>query len=377
MTKTNPFKFGSVVSGKFFYNREDELLRIKQTLAGGNNVTLFAPRRYGKSSLIKKALKELNDEGFVTVYLDFMSVYSRETFIVNYAKVIANSQSTSLENTVKKIAKFISGIIPSVSFDSSGMPTFSLSWIEGINKEQTLIDIINLPDRLARSNKKWIIAFDEFQEVTKLNGDNFEKLLRSCIQNHQNVSYLFLGSKTHLLQDMFNNKNRAFYNAAAVMGIDKIDEIKSVDYLKTRFHSSKIKIDQTTAEHLLNVVANIPYYIQFIAYEIWQSLILDNRNKVTLNDIDEAIESILRLKSDYYWELTNNQTVYRKKVLYAISNSVVEMFSKQTAIKYNLGAVSSTQRALEVFIENGIIEHTKGKYEFSDPIYRMFIIRQL
>ena len=64
-------------------------------------------------------------------------------------------------------------------------------------------------------------------------------------------------------------------------------------------------------------------------------------------------------------------------MLYAISNSVVEIFSKQTALKYNLGAVSSTQRALEVFIENGIIEHTKEKYEFSDPIYKMFIVRQL
>ena len=71
--KVNPFKFGSIVSGKYFYNREEELLRIKQTLAGGNNITLYAPRRYGKSSLVKKALKELKEEGFTTVYLDFMS----------------------------------------------------------------------------------------------------------------------------------------------------------------------------------------------------------------------------------------------------------------------------------------------------------------
>jgi len=375
--RTNPFKFGSIVSGKFFYNREDELSRIKQTLAGGNNITLYAPRRYGKSSLVNKALKKLEEEGFVTVYLDFMSVYSRETFIRNYAKVTANSHGASLEKTVKKIAKFISGIVPSVSFDSSGMPTFSLSWIEGKNKEQTLVDVINLPDKLAGANKKWIIAFDEFQEVTKLNGDNFEKLLRSCIQNHQNVSYLFLGSKTHLLQDMFNNKNRAFYNAAAVMGIDKIDEAKSVEYLKTRFKYSEIDIDQTTAEYLLNVAANIPYYIQFIAYEIWQSIILADRNKIKHSDIDDAIESILNLKSDYYWELTNKQTAYRKKVLYALSQSVIELFSKQTTNKFNLGAVSSTQKAIEAFIKDGIVERVQGKYEFADPIYKTFINKYL
>jgi len=377
MIKTNPFKFGSIVSGKFFYNREEELLRIKKTLAGGNNITLYAPRRYGKSSLIKKALKELEEAGFTTVYLDFMSVYSRETFIKNYAKVVANSQSASLESTVKKIAGFISGIIPSVSFDSSGMPTFSISWIEGNNKEQTLTDIINLPDKLAGADKKWIIAFDEFQEVTKLNGDNFEKLLRSCIQNHQHVSYLFLGSKTHLLQDMFNNKNRAFYNSAAVMGIDKIEEDKSIDYLKTRFASSEIEIDHKTIEYLLSTVANIPYYIQFMAFELWQSIILSDRNKLTTEDIDIAVESILNLKSDYYWELTNKQTSYRKKVLKALSQSVIELFSKHTTDKFNLGAVSSTQKALESFIEDGIVERIGKKYEFSDPFYRRFIQRNL
>ncbi len=67
MNRVNPFQFGNIVSGEYFYNREDELLRIKQTLAGGNNVTLYAPRRYGKSSLVKKVLNELEKEGFTTI----------------------------------------------------------------------------------------------------------------------------------------------------------------------------------------------------------------------------------------------------------------------------------------------------------------------
>lgn len=216
---TNPFRFGTIVSGDYFYDREEELLRLKQILSGGNNAALYAPRRYGKSSLVKKVLSELQLEGYVTVYLDFMSVYSRETFIKNYAAVIADSEPDSLEKTVKKIAKLISGIVPSVSFDSSGMPSFSFSWIEGKDKEQTLTEVIDLPQQLASDKQKWIVAFDEFQEVTKLNGENFEKLLRSRIQHHDKVSYLFFGSKTHLLKDMFNNKSRAFYHSASIMGM--------------------------------------------------------------------------------------------------------------------------------------------------------------
>ena len=377
MNKSNPFKFGYIVSGDFFYNREEELLRIKQTLSGGNNVTLYAPRRYGKSSLVKKALKELENEGYTTVYLDFMSVYSRETFIKNYTRAIADKKSTSLESMVKKIAGFISGIVPSITFDSAGIPTFSLSWVEGKDKEQTLIDVINLPEKLATGNTKWIIAFDEFQEITKLNGENFEKLLRSGIQHHQNVSYLFLGSKTHILKDMFNNKNRAFYNAASVMSINKIDENKSIEYLMSRFELNHMMMDVNIAKHLLQSAGNIPYYIQFIASEIWQTLILNDEKVITIEHVDQAIERVLKLKADYYWELTNKQTSFRKKILYTLSQSVTEVFSNQTAKNYNLGAASSTQKALEVFIDDGIIEKNQNSYEFSDPIYKVFISRYL
>ncbi len=377
MIKNNPFKFGSVVSGEFFYDRKDELIRIKQALAGGNNITLYAPRRYGKSSLVKKALIEFDMEGFTTVYLDFMSVYSRETFIKNYTSAIATKQSSSIENAVKKVAKFISGIVPSVAFDTTGMPAFSLSWIEGKDKEQTLVDVINLPEKLADENHKWIIAFDEFQEITKLNGENFEKLLRSAIQHHQNVSYLFLGSKTHILKDMFNNKNRAFYNAASVMGLETIDERESEDYLVSRFNRSAMEIDIETSDYLLQRAGNIPYYIQFIAFEIWQTAILTKASEITNNHIDEAVENILKLKSDYYWELTNRQTGNRKKVLFALSWEVKELFSKQTAKDYYLGAVSSTQKAIDVLINDGIIERNKSKLYFSDPIYKEFIRRIL
>ena len=377
MNKTNPFKFGNIVSGDFFYNRENELLRIKQTLVGGNNITLYAPRRFGKSSLVNKALKELEEKGFTTVYLDIMSIYSRDTFIKNYTRAIADKQTASLEKTIKKIAKFISGIVPSVAFDSTGMPTFSLSWIEGKDKEQTLMDVINLPEKLAVDNSKWIIAFDEFQEIAKLNGDNFEKLLRSCIQHHQNVSYLFLGSKTHILKDMFSNKNRAFYNAAAIMSLNTIEESKSIKYLISRFERSDTEIDNDTAKYLLQTAGNIPYYIQYIAFEIWQNIILSDKNRITTKHIDEAVKRVLELKSDYYWELTNKHTSYRKKVLFALSQSASELFSKKTAKDFGLGAVSSTQKAIDVFINDGIIERNQSKYDFSDPIYKKFINRHL
>ncbi len=303
----NPFKYGQIVEGEYFYDRETELSQIKSTLKGGNNLVLYAPRRYGKSSLVKKALKELKAEGFVTVYLDFMSIYSKEIFIKNYSKAVVENEKNTLEKTVRKLSKLIRGIVPSVSFNNLGNPEFSFSWIEGAEKVETLEDVINLPAKFSSTKKRWIIAFDEFQEITKLNGESFEKILRSLIQHHKNVSYLFLGSKTHLLKDMFSNKNRAFYNSAMLMNLDTIDEKHSINYLRNQFSKDKISVSLEVAEYIIKTINSIPYYIQFIAAEIWQQVI-NKKEKITKKHVDDAIKTIIELKSDYYWELTSKQT---------------------------------------------------------------------
>jgi len=53
------------------------------------------------------------------------------------------------------------------------------------------------------------------------------------------------------------------------------------------------------------------------------------------------------------------------------------LFSRQATLSYNLGAVSNTQKALDVFIEDGIVEQTNNHYEFSDPIFKYFISSNL
>ena len=89
----NPFKYETVVEEPFFFDRKDELKQIVETLKGGNNLVLYAPRRYGKTSLVIKAMHDLENDGYQCIYIDFMTVYSRESFIETYTKTILAGQS--------------------------------------------------------------------------------------------------------------------------------------------------------------------------------------------------------------------------------------------------------------------------------------------
>ena len=129
-------------------------------------------------------------------------------------------------------------------------------------------------------------------------------------------------------------------------------------------------------QNLIESVNAIPYYIQFVAAEIWQN-VMNNYKVIKKSFVDKAIKSIIELKGDYYWELTAKQTNYRKKILHALSSSDKGIFAKETIQKYNLGSNSTTQKAIATFIDDGIIEKFNNELLFSDPIYKMFLKENL
>jgi uncharacterized protein len=369
----NPFSYGTIVKGQYFFDRREERRRIVATLSGGNNLVLFAPRRYGKTSLVFRSIEELEKLGYICVYFDFMPVYSRESFIEAYSKAILYRQN-NLQKAIKKIAGLIKGIRLKLVFDQIGNPEFSIDFTEDKISEKTLEDIIDLPESLTSGNKKYIIVFDEFQEINKLNDENFEKLLRSKIQNQEHVNYLFLGSRTHLLNDMFNNKGRAFYNAAMLMQIGSLPVNETVAFLKARFALSGIQIDETNAKYLIEQAGNIPYYIQLLAAEIWQYLV-SSKQDVNAETIALCAEQIVDLKNDYYFELFDRQSNYQKKLLKSIMISGENLFSAEYARRFRLSATSTTQKAISGLVESGVVEKVEGNYFITDPFFKRFILR--
>src|SRR3984893_5164747 len=74
---TNPFRFGRIVSGDAFTDREADLLVLERELRGGQNILIEAPRRFGKTSLILEVKRRLEAGGIPVAYLDCMLVPSR------------------------------------------------------------------------------------------------------------------------------------------------------------------------------------------------------------------------------------------------------------------------------------------------------------
>ena len=367
----NPFSYGTIVRGDYFYDRKEECEHLVATLSGGNNLVLFAPRRYGKTSLVFRAIEQLEEQGFTCIYLDLLPVYSIETFVNLYISAIGKKQS-NLHKLVQAISSFVKNIRPKITFDTNGNPELGIDIIENKVSVETLAEVIDLPEKLFQSGKKTIVIFDEFQEITKLNKYGIENLLRSKIQQQQRVNYLFLGSQTHLLSDMFNNKNRAFYNAASHIQLSTLPHEDTIEFLQEKFSNSGLEIDRPNALFLIEQSGNIPYYIQLLASEIWQYMIT-SQIQVTNEIVVYCTERIVELKSDYYYELFDRQSIMQKQLLKALVQSGESIFSAGYIKRFRLSTASTTQKAVLVLMDSGIIDKAGNVYFISDPFFKRFI----
>ena len=366
--RQNPFRYGIAVDDPYFIDREQELKDFHQWLTSGQSLILYSSRRYGKTSLILKLLKHLDAAGYRTVYIDFFKVYSRQRFIELYYRSVIEALPF-WEKHLKKISSLTKNFKPLFSLDDEGKPLLSIEWNTGNLPEMD--EILNMPQKLAGS-KPWIIVFDEFQEINKLNGENFEKEMRASMIHHDKVSYVFLGSQTHMLLNMFTHKNRAFYQFGKIFELQKIPEEIQIKFLRSGFKGSGMKIAPGIFEEIIRISDNIPHYVQYLASATWETG-LEKDMTADKTILEKAVQKILINQTDYYTSLYDNLTAYQKKVLHAIMEDNKNIFNAAFIEKYRLTSASSVQRAVQRFKKDDILERKGNKYVFTDPFFRYWL----
>ncbi len=366
----NPFTYGTVARGESFYDRDEECEHIVKTLEGGNNMVLYAPRRFGKTSLVVKAIEQLEEKGFICIYFDFMPVFSTESFVRLYTKSLTAKQG-DLQKFAATFNSIVKSIRPVIKFAPDGNPELSIDIANKVIDETDISQLLDMPESIAGKNNRVLIFFDEFQEVEKLKEINFEGILRSKIQHQQRVNYLFFGSKTHMMQAMFTDKKRPFYNAASQMSISYLPEKDTIEFLQTNFARKKVELDIKMARYIINVSGNIPYYIQQLASEIW--LNIENNSSINREIVDRCARQVIVMKSDYFMELFENQSASKKQLLIALCTNGENVFSESYRQTHRLPSSATLQRAVKGLTNDGIIDKIESEHFITDPFFKLFL----
>ena len=219
----NPFQYGSVVRGEAFCNRQQEQRDLRRAMENAEKLFVYSERRLGKTSLVRTVLDKLPKRSFIRVYVDLWPTDNEASFVEQMGKALAESLATTPSKMLEAAKTFLGSLSPRMTLDDQGRPKVSIDLTEPTRPGQHLEKVLSVPAKVAaRQGKRVVVVFDECQRVMEYGDDLVERKLRSTIQHHEDVSYIFLGSRKHLIQAMFLDKSRPLYRAAGHYPLESI-----------------------------------------------------------------------------------------------------------------------------------------------------------
>lgn len=351
MVMVNPFKFGTIVENSFFTDRQNELQYIKSVLNSENHLILISPRRFGKTSLVVKALRESNRK---YIMLNLQSVVGPEDFAARLLKEIFKIYK------FEKVKHFIKNfrIVPTISLNpmTDGV---DVSIMPMVDNRVLIEDVFALLQAIASEEDRLIVVLDEFQEIKSID-KNLDRLLRSIMQLHKNINYLFLGSQESMMREIFEKKKSPFFHFGQLLHLDKIpyDDFKL--YLLERL--SFVDNADEICNEILAFTKCHPYYTQQLASQVWEK----GRKGEMDNIVNEAIARLLEfhdLNFERIWLNFNNTD---KRILMWLANN-----NKPYAL---MGIAQSTiSSSLKRMLKDGYVIKT-AEYEVEDPFFRNWIL---
>ena len=366
----NPFIYSSTVEGESFCNRKLELRELTEFCLTGQNALVYAHRRYGKTSLVKVLSNKLQNRrpSIKTFYIDLYGTLDEKDFIEAVFSSFAQAE-TKIEKLATKMKGLFSSIKPKLSYNpDNGNIELEASY----NPEEKKLVFSEVIDALSKysTRTKTLVVLDEFQEIGGYGDESIEKRLRKIIQHHKNVSYIFMGSQRHILEQMFAENSRALYKMAEPYPLDRIASEHYRNWIKGLYRKYRKKVPKDEIiDEIISTCENHPLYVQQFFYFLWKE------NKITSSSIKHYETKILRRRFHEYANIWDKLTPNQKKAC-----SLLCIFGGKHVYRINnlqrvgLKGTSQMKKALEYLINNDHI-YKNDIYRFSDVMFKKWIRR--
>jgi hypothetical protein len=373
---TNPFTFGALALDESFTDREDELAELVSDLENGQDVLVFAPRRYGKSSLVLRAAQDGLAHGVLVAYLDLMRTPTKERFAAALAKTIHADLDTRTGAAADRAASLFRGlrIRPAMEVGPDGSLSFSfLTGRQPADIDDTIEHLLELPGELAADRGRRVaVVFDEFQEVVELD-PRFPNLMRSVFQAQPGVGHVYLGSKRHVLERIFSDRNQPFWRSTKQMELGPIAESDFARFVRARFDATDRGIVDEALERLVATTHGHPYATQELAYFTWE--LVPTGHYAHPADVEAAIEKVLRSEHNHFDKLWDRATQNQRLALIALVEEPTSApYSAAYHARHELPARPTLQRALGTLVRDDVVGRNEaGDYAVIEPFLAEWI----
>ncbi len=370
----NPFVFGVATDEEHFTDRTEDTHRLLQNFRHGVNSMIISPRRWGKTSLVHKVSRLAQSPTLKVVNIDIFACRNREDFYHLFATEVIKQSASKWEEWAENAKNFLVSLMPKISFGVDPLTDFSIA-LDFSNKRLN-DEVLHLPERIAtQKNIKIVICIDEFQQIAEFHESlEFQKQLRSVWQLQKNVSYCLYGSKKHIMSELFSKQNSPFYQFGDMFFLEKISSKDWIPFICDRFRTTNKTINPEFAEQICRIADNHSSYVQQLSWNVW----VRTKESVNQENIDEALEQLIKQNSMLYYQYTEGLTAYQINYLKAVADGIQDTWTAtETLKKYNLGTSGNIKRLKDALQKKELIDTEGANVYFNDPIFKIWFMRNI
>lgn len=363
------FKSGMPVYGKEFIDRKQHIIKFNTYIKNNQHIMIKAPRRYGKTSLIVHLFEQNN---YNKIYIDVKRATSLQTLaeqiideIYKYAGV-ENIISRAKESIVNLFKQLKATLKIDLSIAEFTIETLEKKDKKLINEVDFFLYAMDLVEEISKKQNLSIkFAFDEFQDILSIADNKILDKLRSVIQHHQNVTYIFLGSIESIMNKIFSSKSSAFFHFARIIELDGLNTDELKEFCKDFFNSNKIFYDDFLFT-IIDYLEGHPYYTMKTLQTIYYKTLEESSKNIEKDDCVEALTIAFFETKSYLEEVIEKikQKKYHHSVIWNLANG-----SKDENI--DSATLYKTYKSLE---DMGYIKKVdRGEYQITDIFLKILL----
>lgn len=377
----NPFRFGDIALDDAFADRESEVAELASDMRNGQNVVVFAPRRYGKTSLVLRAAAVALADDVLVGYCDLMKTPTKERFAAALAKTIYEDIASPTGQMLERAAAIFRGlrVRPTMELDAdTGGLRFSFDASRRKRTgdiDDTIERLLELPRDIANERgRPAVLILDEFQEVVTLDSA-FPNLMRAVFQTQPEVGHVYLCSKRHVLDRIFNDKNEPFWRSAKRLEIGTIPLDTFTTFVEAQFAATDKGIVKPALARLLDATGGHPYGTQQLAYSTWE--LVPTGHRAHEADVELALKKVLRGEHNHFAKIWDDATEHQRLLMLALAAEPSGLYSADYQSRHELESNTHVQRAVTTLVKEEIVgREPGGGYRIIEPFLADWLLAE-
>lgn len=358
----SPFPYDRLPAPEQFFGRTAELEKLIETVKYSNNLLIYSKRRMGKSSLIKNFLAQ-NSEEYLCIYVDIFDITSKEDFVYALLKALSNARKFDIKLVIKSLTSLFKRVRVEPTIDPNTLEYSIKPVVTTLSFEEMLEDFFGSLSELSKT-QQIILAIDEFQQIATITDVKLDAILRKYIQERQNISYIFLGSKRHLLTSLFEYK-APLYEMATHYLLKPLSVEAIFEYAK-----KYLDVTKDMCEYIYELSDGETKMIQ----QVLHLLYIRNNEQASKELIDSAVDEIINSKDSSYRLIFDTLGNNQKLALKIVGKYKSGVFNSSILSQYNIKK-QTLQSSIDALFKKELIDKEDDRYFIPDRTFELWVER--